>query len=128
VSEIVTERDRRRRPIERLGGADHTGADQAVVLWRGHGERLAGSPIVSRTGWQGKPRVDKGVIVRIDPPRLVMHAHWSDQSGIPDRPENYQGGHLAPRAERCNGVTVSERNLPSEEAKAMSDQVASWAA
>jgi hypothetical protein len=53
-----------------------------------------------------------------------MHAHGSDQSGIPDRPGNYQGGHLAPRAERCNGVTVSERNLPLEEAKAMSDQVA----
>lgn len=82
-----------------------------------------GSPIVSRSEWQGKPRLDKGVIVRIEPPRLLVHTHWSDQSGLPDRPESYQ--EVTWRLEERSGATalmVSERNLPSEEAKAMSDQ------
>ena len=49
-----------------------------------------GSPIVHRGEWQGKPYVDKGEIVRIEPPHLLVHTHWSDLSGKPDSPEHYQ--------------------------------------
>jgi uncharacterized protein YndB with AHSA1/START domain len=83
----------------------------------------AGSPIVSRSEWQAKSRLDKGVILTIEPPHLLVHTHWSDQSGLPDRPESYQ--EVTWRLEERGGstaVTVSERNLPSEEAKAISDQ------
>jgi uncharacterized protein YndB with AHSA1/START domain len=84
-----------------------------------------GSPIVHRGEWQGKPYEDKGEIVRIEPPTLLVHTHWSDVSGRPDRPEHYEEVTWA-LTER-NGSTdlsVSERNLASEEAKAMSEQ--SW--
>jgi uncharacterized protein YndB with AHSA1/START domain len=49
-----------------------------------------GSPIVHRGEWQGTPYQDRGGMVAIDPPRLLVHTHWSDLSGTPDRPEHYQ--------------------------------------
>jgi uncharacterized protein YndB with AHSA1/START domain len=84
-----------------------------------------GSPIVHRGEWQGKPYVDKGEIVRFEPPELLVHTHWSDLSGRPDRPENYQEVSWA-LAERDGSTTLTiiERNLPSEEGKALSEQ--SW--
>lgn len=85
-----------------------------------------GSPIVHRGEWQGRPYVDKGEVVRVEPPRLLVHTHWSDLSGTPDSPEHYQEVTWA-LAERdgVTELTVSEKNLPSEEAKAVSEQ--SWA-
>ena len=84
-----------------------------------------GSPIVHRGDWQGKPYVDKGEIVRFEPPDLLVHTHWSDLSGKPDRPEHYQEVSWA-LAERdgATELTITERNLPSEEGKALSEQ--SW--
>ncbi len=84
-----------------------------------------GSPIVHRGKWQGKPYVDKGEIVRVEPPRLLVHTHWSDLSGTPDRPEHYQEVTWAlSERDGSTELTVSERNVPSEEAKAVSEQ--SW--
>jgi uncharacterized protein YndB with AHSA1/START domain len=82
-----------------------------------------GSPIVHRGEWQGKPYVDKGEIVRFDPPELLVHTHWSDLSGTPDSPENYQEVSWA-LAERDGSteLTIRERNLPSEEGKEASGQ------
>jgi len=84
-----------------------------------------GSPIVHRGEWQGKPYEDKGEIVKIEPPRLLVHTHWSPMSGTPDDPEHYQEvtWSLAEQ-DSSTELTVSERNLPSDEAKAASDQ--SW--
>lgn len=84
-----------------------------------------GSPLVHRGDWQGKPYEDKGEIVRIEPPKVLVHTHWSDLSGKPDRPENYQ--EVTWSLSQRNGsteLTIKERNLPSEEAKAMTEQ--SW--
>jgi uncharacterized protein YndB with AHSA1/START domain len=86
---------------------------------------MEGSEIVHTGEWQGKPYVDKGTIVRFEPETLLVHTHWSDLSGLPDRPEHYQEVTWA-LAER-NGkteLTVSETNLPSEQAKAVSET--SW--
>ncbi len=84
-----------------------------------------GSPIVHRGEYQGQPYEDKGEIVRFDPPSTLVHTHWSDRSGLPDRPEHYQEvtWHLEERG-GATELTVIERNLPSEEAKAVSEQ--SW--
>jgi uncharacterized protein YndB with AHSA1/START domain len=82
-----------------------------------------GSPIVHRGEWQGKPYEDKGEIVRIEPPHLLVHTHWSDLSGKPDSPEHYQ--EVTWEVSARNGgseVTVTEHNLPSDEAKEASDQ------
>jgi uncharacterized protein YndB with AHSA1/START domain len=82
-----------------------------------------GGRLVHRGEWQGKPYQDKGEIVRIEPPRLLVHTHWSDASGLPDEPANYQEVTWA--LEERGGsteLTVSERNVRSEEAKATSEE------
>jgi uncharacterized protein YndB with AHSA1/START domain len=82
-----------------------------------------GSPLVHRGEWQGTPYVDKGEIVKIAPPRLLVHTHWSDRSGKPDVPENYQQVTWAvSERDGASELTVSEDNLPSEEAKELSEQ------
>jgi uncharacterized protein YndB with AHSA1/START domain len=84
-----------------------------------------GSPIVHKGEYQGKPYEDKGNILQIEPPRLLIHSHWSPVSGLPDTPENYQQVSWE-LSERDGGteLTIREVNLPSEEAKATS--VKSW--
>lgn len=82
-----------------------------------------GSPVVHSGTWQDRPYEDKGTIVRFEPPRLLVHTHWSALSGLPDRPEHYQEVRWALTGSDGGTVlTVSETNLPSEEAKATSDR------
>lgn len=84
-----------------------------------------GSPIVHRGEWQGKPYEDKGVIVTFEPERALVHTHWSPASGLPDSEENYQ--RVAWTLSGDDGkteLTVTETNLPSEEAKSTSES--SW--
>ena len=38
----------------------------------------AGSALVHRGEWKGKIYVDKGEILRIDAPTLLVHTHWSE--------------------------------------------------
>ena len=82
-----------------------------------------GSPIVHRGEYQGRHYEDKGTIVKVEPGRLLGHTHWSPVSGLPDSPENYQEvtWALSERDGRTE-LTVTEINLPSEEAKAVSEQ------
>jgi uncharacterized protein YndB with AHSA1/START domain len=84
-----------------------------------------GGPIVHRGEYQGKPYEDKGTILEIDPPRLLEHSHWSPVSGLADAPENYQKvtWELSEREGRTD-LVITESNLPSEEALAVSKR--SW--
>ncbi len=85
-----------------------------------------GGPIVHSGEWQGQPYEDKGTIVEFDPPRRLVHTHWSPLSGLPEAPENYQV--VAWELEGPDGatvLTVSEENLLSEQAKATSETA--WA-
>jgi uncharacterized protein YndB with AHSA1/START domain len=85
----------------------------------------AGSSIVHRGEWQGKPYEDRGEILKIDPPRLLVHTHWSDTSGLPDAPENYQEVTWAlSEHDGATELAITEHNIPSEEAKALSEE--SW--
>ena len=82
-----------------------------------------GSPIVHRGEYEGEPYEDSGTILTFEPPRLLVHTHWSSVSSLPNLPENHQEVSWA-LTER-NGateLTVTEVNLPSEEAKATSEQ------
>ena len=84
---------------------------------------VEGSPIVHRGEYQGKPYEDKGTIVRFDPRRLLVYTHWSPVSGLPDSPENYQEVSWAlSEQDGATELTVSEINLPSQEAEAVSEQ------
>ena len=85
----------------------------------------AGSPIIHRGEYQGKPYEDKGTILEIEPKRRLVHTHWSPASGVPDSPENYErvAWDLVERGDQTE-LTITEVNLPSEEAKATSEK--SW--
>ena len=48
-----------------------------------------GSPIIWRGTWQGKIYEDKGVILKLEPNRLIEYTHFSPLSGKPDLSENY---------------------------------------
>ena len=82
-----------------------------------------GSALVHRGVWQDKPYEDKGKILEFDPPRRMVHTHWSPMSGQPDEPANYQRvtWDLA-EGTGVTTVTVIEENLPSEPAKTISEQ------
>jgi uncharacterized protein YndB with AHSA1/START domain len=82
-----------------------------------------GSPLVHRGTWQGKPYEDKGEIEQFDAPHRLVHTHWSAMSGQPDEPANYQ--RVAWDLSERDGVTtltVTEENLPTEQAKTISEQ------
>lgn len=82
-----------------------------------------GSPIVHRGEYQGKPYKDRGTIVRFEPGRLLVHTHWSPLSGVSDRPEHYQEVSWSlSEHEGGTELVVSEVNLPSEEARAVSEK------
>ncbi len=86
-----------------------------------------GGPLIHRGSYQGRPYVDKGEILRFDPPKVLAHTHWSDVSGTEDLPENYQ--EVTWTVEEEDGKTtlsIAERNLPSAGAKRVSEQ--SWQA
>jgi uncharacterized protein YndB with AHSA1/START domain len=82
-----------------------------------------GSPIVHTGEFKGKPYRDKGRILAFEPNQRLSHTHWSDRSGRPDRPENYETVtyELRPDGDRTE-LAISEENLPSDEAKAMSQK------
>lgn len=48
-----------------------------------------GSPIGWKGEWQGRKYEDKGVILDIEPSRLLRYSHFSPLSGQPDVPANY---------------------------------------
>ena len=48
-----------------------------------------GSAITWKGDWKGKPYEDKGVILDIEPTRLLRYTHFSPLAGLPNRPENY---------------------------------------
>jgi uncharacterized protein YndB with AHSA1/START domain len=48
-----------------------------------------GSPITYTGEWKGKPYEDKGVILAIEPGKVLKVTHYSPLSGLPDVPENY---------------------------------------
>jgi uncharacterized protein YndB with AHSA1/START domain len=86
-------------------------------------EWKVGSQLVHTGEWQGKPYIDKGEIIEIDPPRHLVHTHWSEVSGKPDAPEHHEVV-TWDLVEKDGGteLTITERNLPSEDAAATSEQ------
>jgi len=48
-----------------------------------------GSSIRWKGEWQGKKYEDKGVILKLEPQRLIQYSHFSPLSGLPDAAENY---------------------------------------
>ncbi len=52
-----------------------------------------------------------------------MHTHWSELSGKSDSPEHYQEvSWVLSRGGAATELTIRERNLPSEEVRAVSEE------
>jgi hypothetical protein len=57
--------------------------------------------------------------------RILVHTHWSDLSGNPDRPDHYQQVTWTLSShDGATELTITETNLSSKEAKAVSET--SW--
>jgi uncharacterized protein YndB with AHSA1/START domain len=85
------------------------------------------SPIVWRGEWQGRSYEDKGVILRLEPKRLLQYSHFSPLSGLPDEPENYHTVtiELSEEGSRTR-VSLAQDNNATEEARRHSE--GNWAA
>jgi uncharacterized protein YndB with AHSA1/START domain len=111
VWSALTDRDKRR---EWFFGVD-TETD-----WR------PGSTLIHTGEYNGKPYRDKGEILEVEPGRLLVHTHWSDMSGLPDSPENYQTvTFMLSERDGMTTLTLAESNFPGGDAREASEQA--WA-
>ena len=82
-----------------------------------------GSPIIWRGEWQGQKYEDKGMILKVDPDRLIQYSHFSPLSGKPDLPENH---HMVTIELLSKGkrtvVSLSQDNNETEEEKEHSEK------
>jgi uncharacterized protein YndB with AHSA1/START domain len=82
-----------------------------------------GNPIVWKGNWQGKKYEDRGVILKLEPERLIQYNHFSPLSGKPDLPENY---HTVTVELMSNGakttVSLSQDNNETEQAQEHSEK------
>lgn len=86
---------------------------------------MEGTPITHRGEYQGKPYEDRGEILKFQPPKLLSYSHWSSMSGLPDSPENYQHVTYSLVSKGWSTeLTLTEENLPNEEAQELSEK--SW--
>lgn len=74
-----------------------------------------GSPITFKGEWQGRAYEDKGVIVDVQPKRLLAYTHYSPLTGLPDKPENYHTirVELAPKGKQT-AITLTQDNNANE--------------
>ncbi len=75
-----------------------------------------GSPITYSGVWEGNQYEDKGVILKIEPPKLLETSYWSVASGLADSPENYKKVSYALSEQDGNTeVTITQDNNATEE-------------
>jgi uncharacterized protein YndB with AHSA1/START domain len=75
-----------------------------------------GSPIVYEGIWEGKAYRDKGVVLQVEPGKLLVSTFWSALSGLPDIPENYQTVRYELAAEgKGTRLTIVQDNNPTQE-------------
>jgi len=82
-----------------------------------------GSPIIYEGEWQGKSYQDKGIIMQVEPGKLLVSTYWSSMAGLPDLPENYKTVRyeLSP-AEHETKLTVTQDNNATQEEAMHSSQ------
>ena len=77
-----------------------------------------GSPIVYEGEWQGKSYQDKGIIMQVEPGKLLVSTYWSSMAGLPDLPENYKTVRyeLSPVGHETKLTVTQDNNATQEEA------------
>jgi uncharacterized protein YndB with AHSA1/START domain len=102
--------------------------DPAIVKQYFFGTNLksdwkVGSPITFSGEWEGHKYEDGGIILAIDPPRLLKYTYWSSMSGTEDKPENYNN--ITSELSENNGVTtlvITQEGVKNREAMEHSEQ------
>jgi uncharacterized protein YndB with AHSA1/START domain len=88
-----------------------------------HCDWKVGSPLRFTGEWEGKTYEDKGTILAIEKEKLLSYNYWSNFSGVPDVPENYQiVTFKLEAAEEKTKLVLTQRNILSEDAKSHSEQ------
>jgi uncharacterized protein YndB with AHSA1/START domain len=82
-----------------------------------------GSPITFKGEWEGRAYEDKGVILDVQPQRVLSYSHFSPLSGVPDLPENYHTVRveLAPNGDGTV-VSLTQDNNANEKERAHSQK------
>jgi uncharacterized protein YndB with AHSA1/START domain len=82
-----------------------------------------GSPITWKGEWQGKKYEDKGVILQLERELLIRYSHFSPQSGLADKPENYHTVtiELSPKGTQTV-VSLSQDNNLTDQAREHSEK------
>ena len=81
-----------------------------------------GSPIVWKGEWQGKKYEDRGMILKLEPNRILQYTHFSPLSGQQDIPENYHTVTVELSTEGAQTrISLSQHNNPTEQARKHSE-------
>lgn len=82
-----------------------------------------GSEITWKGEFNGAKYEDKGVILKIEPEKILQYSHFSQMSGKPDLPENYHTVtiYLADGADRTE-VSLTQDNNSDDEARLESEK------
>ncbi len=84
---------------------------------------LEGSSIVWKGEFKGKPYEDKGVILRLEPGKVLQYSHFSPLSGLPDKPENYHTVTIELSGEgNQTRISLTQDNNSTQEAREHSEQ------
>jgi uncharacterized protein YndB with AHSA1/START domain len=77
-----------------------------------------GSPIIYEGQWEGKSYQDKGIVMQIEPGKLLVSTYWSSMAGLPDVPENYKTVRydLSNEGNGTRLTVTQDNNATSEEA------------
>jgi uncharacterized protein YndB with AHSA1/START domain len=82
-----------------------------------------GSPITWTGEWQGQSYEDKGIVLAVEPERLLKTTHWSPMGGSQDEPENYHTVtyELAEQGGKTILALTQDNNATQEEADKMAE-------
>jgi len=81
------------------------------------------SPIVWKGEWQGKKYEDRGVILKLEPERLIQYSHFSSHSGLPDVRENYHTVTIELVSDDARiAISLSQDNNGTEQAREHSEK------
>ncbi|MFM9838715.1 MAG: SRPBCC family protein [Cyclobacteriaceae bacterium] len=82
-----------------------------------------GSTITFSGEWEGKPYLDKGIILQMEKEKILKYNYWSSFSGTEDKPENY-ATIIYSLEEKAGQTTIfiSQDSIKSKEALDHSEQ------
>ena len=82
-----------------------------------------GGPITFSGEWEGHKYEDGGVILEIDPPKLLKYTYWSSMSGTENTPENYYDiTYQLTEADNTTTLTITQEGIKNQEALEHSEQ------